>query len=126
MTSRVLPPEEWPKLVGTEADTLWPHLDPDNTQVIVVEDGDRIVGTWTAVRLVHAECVWVDPDYRGSFGVVKRLLRGMQRAARQWGARTVLTGSLTDQVSAFITSLGGQALPGEHFVIPVEQICQQR
>lgn len=126
MTSRILPPEEWPKLVGTEAETLWPHLDPANSRVLVVEDGDRIVGTWTVLRVVHVECVWVHPEYRGAFGVVKRLLRGMRDIARSWGARTVFTAATTGQVRALITSLQGQALPGEHFVIPLESTpCPQ-
>jgi hypothetical protein len=126
MTSRMLPPDEWPRLAGTEAETLWPHLDPANAQVLVVEHEGQIVGTWTVMRMVHVECVWVHPAYRGTFGVVKRLLRGMRAAARTWGARTVLTGAMTDQVRGLITSLHGVRLPGEHYVIPVEQVpCQQ-
>lgn len=120
MTSRILPPAEWPKLVGTEAETLWPHLDPENSRVLVVEHDGRIVGTWTVLRLVHVECVWIDPDYRGAFGVVKRLLRGMREVARGWGARTVLTAALTDPVRSLIASLGGSMLPGDHYVLPVE------
>jgi N-acetylglutamate synthase-like GNAT family acetyltransferase len=120
VTSRILPPEEWPRLAGTEAEALWPHLDPANAQVLVVEQDGEIVGTWTLLRIVHVECVWIREDCRGRFGVVKRLLSGMRAAARQWGARTVLTASLTDQVKSLITSLGGQPLPGEHFVIPLE------
>lgn len=121
MTYRVLPQAEWPRLAGTEAETLWPHLDPMNARVLVVEEAGRIVGTWTVLRVVHVECVWIDPAYRGAFGVVKRLLRGMRAIAGEWGARTVLTSALTDQVRALITSLGGQQLPGEHFVIPLER-----
>jgi len=123
MTSRVLEPHEWPLLAGTEAETLWPHLDPENARVLVVEHEGRIVGTWTVLRMVHVECVWVDPAYRGVFGVVKRLLRGMREIATGWGARTVLTGAVTDQVRALITSLHGQRLPGDHYVIPLERPC---
>lgn len=121
MTSRILSPSEWPKLAGTEAEALWPHLDPENAQVLVIEDAGRIVGTWTVLRMVHVECVWIDPDYRGAFGVVKRLLRGMREIAAAWGAKTVLTSAVTDQVRALITSLKGQPLPGDHFVIPLER-----
>jgi N-acetylglutamate synthase-like GNAT family acetyltransferase len=124
VTSRILPPAEWPRLAGTEAEALWPHLDPANAQVLVVEQDGEIVGTWTLLRIVHVECVWIREDCRGRFGVVKRLLSGMRAAARQWGARTVLTASLTDQVRSLVTSLGGQPLPGEHFVIPLEGPCR--
>lgn len=122
MTSRILPPHEWPKLAGTEAETLWPHLDPEQARVLVVEDETgAIVGCWTVLRMVHVEAVWIREDYRGAFGVVKRLLFGMRDIAREWGARTVLTGAMTDQVRALITSLGGQPLPGAHYVIPLEK-----
>ena len=118
---RVLDPCEWPRLAGTEAETVWPLLDPENARVVVVENHEgRIVGTWTVMRLVHVECVWIAPEYRGSFGVAKRLLRGMRAVASQWGAKAVMTAALTDQVRALITSLGGSKLPGEHFVMPVE------
>ena len=124
MTSRILPPDEWEKLAGTEAEALWPHLDPDNSRVLVVEDGDRIVATWTALRVVHLECVWIDPEYRGAFGVVKRLLRGVREIAKGWGARTVVTSAMTDQVRALAKSLHGTPLPGEHYVMPMESLCQ--
>lgn len=124
MTSRVLPPSEWPRLAGTEAEALWPHLDPVNASVLVVEDNGRIVATWTALRVTHLECVWIDPDYRGAFGVVKRLLRGVRAIAQEWGARTVVTSAMTDQVRAFVTSLHGQPLPGDHYVIPLESLCR--
>lgn len=120
MTSRILPPSEWARLTGTEAEPLIAHLDPANAQVLVVEDDGQIVGTWTVLRLVHVECVWIAESHRGAFGVVKRLLRGMREIARGWGARNVLTGALTPQVEALIESLHGTPLPGRHFVIPVE------
>ncbi len=125
MTARVLDPSEWPTLAGTEAEAAWPYFDPQNAQVLVVEDEGRIVGTWTVMRVVHAECCWVHPDYRGSFGVTKRLLRGMRALATGWGARAVVTGAMTAQVKALVASLHGVPLPGEQFVIPLETLCQQ-
>lgn len=127
MRSRILDPSEWYRLAGTEAEALIPHLDQETMRVLVVEDASgEIVGTWTLMRLVHAEAVWVRPDYRGSFGVVKRLLRGMREIATGWGARTVLTGATDAHVRALITSLHGQRLPGEAYVIPLETSCPQR
>ncbi len=121
MTTRVLPPDEWHRLVGTEAETLWPHCDPANTQIVVVELGGAIIGAWTVLRVVHVECVWIREDYRGRYGVVRRLLRGMREAAQSWGAKTVVTGALTDQVRSLIASLGGSKLAGDHYVIPLER-----
>ena len=81
LTTRTLPPHEWPRLAGTEAETVWPALHADHAEILVVEDGDRIVGTWVLMRMAHVECVWIAPEYRGSLGVVKRLLNGMRELA---------------------------------------------
>ncbi len=124
MTSRILPPDEWPKLAGTEAEALWPKL-PHSAQVLVVEDAGRIVGTWILMTQVHAECVWIAPDHRGSLGVVKRLLRGMRDLAASLGVSAVLTGACSDDVRNLIQRLGGTKLPGDAYVLPLgETRCQ--
>lgn len=119
MISRILPPEEWPRLSGTEAETVWPHFKPENTRILVVEDEGEIVGTWSMVRVVHAECLWVAPKYRGAFGVAKRLLRGMRDIASAWGAVKVVTGSVSPEVTNMILRFGGFPMPGECFVLPI-------
>lgn len=111
-------------MAGTEAEALWPHLDPVNAQVLVVEHEGRIVGTWTALRVVHLECVWIDPEYRSRFGVVKRLLRGVREIAAGWGVRSVVTSAMSDQVRALVASLHGSPLPGDHYVMPMESLCR--
>ncbi len=118
MTTRLLPPEEWHRLVGTEAEALVPSLRPTHAGVVVVEDADGvIVGTWTLLRVVHAECVWVHPAHRGRGSVAARLLRGMSSLARAWGVDRVVTGACEPAVEALILKLGGQALPGRQFVV---------
>ena len=37
LTTRVLPPEDWGLLAGTEAEPVLPHLDPAQAQALVVE-----------------------------------------------------------------------------------------
>jgi len=120
MIARILPPAEWPRLLGTEAETIWPRLDPENARVLVVEDEGEIVGTWTMLRVVHAECIWVAPKYRGVFGVAKRLLKGMREIATAWGAEKVITGSVSPEVTDLIVRFGGVPMPCESFVLPVE------
>lgn len=126
ISRRVLPPEEWPRLAGTEAEKLWPRLDPENTQVVVVEKDGRIVAAWTLLRIVHAECIWVAPDQRGEFGVVKRLLAGMKDAASLWGADRVVTGSVSPEVTDLIMRFGGYPMPCESFVLPIEKSGTKR
>ena len=54
MTTRLLPPEEWDKLDG-ELAQVRDHLDPDRAAVVVVEDGDQVVGCWALLQVLHAE-----------------------------------------------------------------------
>jgi len=107
-------------LAGTEAETVWPHLNPENTRVLVVEDGEEIVGAWLLLRTVHAECLWIAPSHRGVFGVAKRLLRGMRELAMAWGVDRVITGSVSPHVTDLIKRFGGKPMPCESFVLPLE------
>jgi hypothetical protein len=119
VTTRLLPPEEWHRLAGTEAEGIVPALDPVDARVLVVEDQGAIVGTWVLMRIVHAECVWIAPSHRGKASVAGRLLAGMRSLARIWGSQTVWTCALTDDVAGMVTKLGGVTLPGRHFALPV-------
>lgn len=126
MQERELPPAEWHRLNGTEAEKLWPFVNPENTRVIVVEDEGRIVGVWAMLRTVHAECLWAAPSHRGSLGVAKRLFRGMREVAAEWGVDRVITGSVDPQVTGLIERFGGKPMPCESFVLPVEMKNQRR
>lgn len=118
--ARLLPPEEWAeKLAGTDAGVLSAHLAPADTRMLVVEQDGTVVGTWVVTREVHVECVWIHPDHRHAPGIVRRLITGMYRIARDWHARIVWTGALTDEVRTLITKLGGQPLPGQMYALPV-------
>lgn len=121
MNVRVLPPAEYPRLDGTEAEELWPHLREDTSRVLVVEDGERIVGTWTLVLLPHAECVWIDPEYRGSPGVVRGLLSGMSELAQEAGISLLTCGPQSERVERFIERLGGRPVPGRAWFLPVDR-----
>jgi len=120
LTSRILPPEEWARLNGTEAELLWPYYNPEQTRVLVVEDGGEVVATWTLLRVVHAECLWVAPSHRGMFGVAKRLLRLMREVASGWKVSAVITGSLSPHVTDLITRFGGTPMPMASFILPID------
>lgn len=119
MNARILPPEEWPLLQGTEAEALWPTLNPQTTRILVVEDAGKIVATWAFLRVVHAECLWVAPSHRGVFAVARRLLRGMREIAGMWGTDRVVTGSVSPSVTDLIEKVGGVPVPCESYVLPV-------
>lgn len=118
MITRLLPRDEWPRLVGTELETVWPHF-PDNANVVVVEDGDRIVGCWAVYTLVHVEGLWTATDYRKNPRVGRRLLMGMRNTALAMGAKAVQTAAVTPDVAAMLEKSGAYELPGRHFSLSV-------
>lgn len=118
MTHRVLPPHEWPRLAGTELEAVYPYLNPDHADVVVVEDEGRVVGCWAFVRVFHADGAWIHPDQRGGM-VAQYLLRGIAALARLHGSDRVVATAESDDVAHLLQRLGGEQLPGAHFVLPV-------
>lgn len=121
MKLRLLPPEEWPRLVGTELEKLYPHLAPDMAQILVVEEegaGSKIVGTWAIYPQVHAEGVWISPGHRSKGAVAKHLMEGLSQVLTHFEASGFVTSSVSEEVTSLIKGLGGEELPGKHFVVP--------
>ncbi len=117
MTTRILPPDEWPRLIGTELETVWPHLPQDRCQVIVVERDGEIVACWMVMTMLHLEGVWIAPAYRKSGSVARRLIAKMRELV---GCQVAVTSALTPEVRTLIEKLGGTLLPGEHFALPAK------
>jgi GNAT superfamily N-acetyltransferase len=120
LTSRILPPHEWPRLACTELEAVYPHLNPDDADVVVVEDDGRVVACWALLRVYHVEGVWVHPDYRKRGRVAGRLLEAMRGLCKRLKIGRVVTAAQSDDVRQLIVHLRGQVLPGDHFVIPLE------
>lgn len=117
MTSRILPPDEWPKLTGTEAETVWPLLNPAQAHVLVVEDGSVIVGCWVLMPVLHAECLWIADAHRGKASVARRLWTGMRRLALSLGVSTVATAAISDDVRGLLDHVGAVKVPGDHYAM---------
>lgn len=127
MITRMLPVAEWPRLVGTEAETVWPHLNPGRSGIVVVEDAGAIVGCWVVMLVPHAECLWIAPSHRGKASVGRRLLRGLRAYARQLGVSSVATSALSEEVRGMLERIGAVPLDGDHFVMSMEEknVCPQ-
>lgn len=115
---RVLPPDEYPRLVGTELEQVWPVLPRDST-VLVVEQGDQIVGCWAVIRYVHVEGLWIHPDHRRKSSVGARLWKAMKIRARELGATAVVTGAVSDDVRRLLAHAGGIQIPADTWVLPI-------
>lgn len=119
MTTRLLPREEWPRLQGTEAEPLYPLLQPERSIVVVVEDGDRIVGCHVLLWVLHAECLWIHPDHRGKASVGRRLWATVQRTARACGVHALMTAACDDAVRKLLKHAGASPVCGDHFMVPI-------
>lgn len=130
MTTRLLPEEEWPRLKGTELESVWPILQGENAKVIVVEEGEgasaKIVGTWAVYPMIHCEGVWIDESHRGKAGVARRLIAAMKEEVTKFGARGMITAAINDEVAKMINALGGVEIPGRAFVVSVEDRPENR
>lgn len=119
MRTRVLPPEEWSRLTLEQVPSVLPCIRPEEMEVIVVEDGDRIVACVSVMRMTHLDGVWVAPEYRGNAGVGRRLLRGMRESAERWCESFLAAGASNEHAENLIEKMGGIRMPMDHYVIPV-------
>jgi hypothetical protein len=118
MTSRVLPRDEWPRLVGTEAGEIWPHL-PEGSLPVVVEHDGAIVGCHVLIPYWHVECLWIAPNARGRGAVARRLWAAVRETARFMHVRTAFTAALDDRVRGLLEHVGAMKLPGDHYCVPL-------
>jgi acetyltransferase (GNAT) family protein len=121
MRARLLPVEEWHRLEG-----LGPQINglvgPDNAEVFVVEDGEKIVGCFTVARVTYLESVTILPEYRGNLGVVRALTRQAFDAARKHG-RWAMGGAADGDpdMMSYLIRLGAEPLPAMFFAVPLER-----
>jgi hypothetical protein len=90
MEYRELLPEEFhlaPREVeGSEVFT------PENSRILAAfNENGEIVSTWTLFAIVHAEPLWVRPDYRNHPTLLKHMNRNMTRIFKESGFANVYT-----------------------------------
>lgn len=102
-----------------------PILDPGpmlpawRVETVVVEEGDRVVGTMSVLQVPYIESAWLDRDHRNA-GVVRALVRGAWDVASADGAAWGFSaaGNEDQNVSRVLTRLGGTLLPVRLFMMP--------
>ena len=122
LTTRLLPQSEWDKLGDTDIPVILPFTRPEDIQIVVVEEQDRIVGAWAVLRVVHLEGAWVTPEYRGNGVVRARLMQAGLEAAQQWAGDWAMTAAKPDDehVKHIITKhMGGIQVPMYSYVVPL-------
>lgn len=119
LTRRILPPEEWARLKGTELENAVPLLSPGDTRILVVEEDGRIVGCWALWRVAHLEGAWIAPESRGRSVVARELMIGMQALAAELHVTRAVTGNVpgNEQVAKLLAHLRAKRLPFDHYVV---------
>ena len=108
MTARWLPPTEWPRLAGTELETIYPHL-PATARVWVVEHEGAIVACGSFFEVRHHEGLWLDPS-------VRRSQECWRLVGQMIGSELpFVTASVSPKVSRLIEHCGGAELPGRWY-----------
>lgn len=115
LTSRVLPPEEWPRLRTTGATVIMANRIGARTgQMLVEEIGGQIVGCalvfTTADGRGHVDACWVHPALRTG-RVALRLWRRIVRAVRDLRPATVCVYPSTVRLANWLlTRRGGPVM----------------
>lgn len=107
MTSRLLPKDEWGRLVGTQLETVVPIL-PDGAQVLVVEKDTEILACVALYPLWHLEGIEIKQP-----AATRLLLESIRTQTATLPA--VLSWAQNPVVGDFLTRLGAEVLPGQHF-----------
>ncbi|HEX6038918.1 GNAT family N-acetyltransferase [Longimicrobium sp.] len=120
MTTRLLPATEWARLDGCGLQ-IAPLVPPGDAEVVVVEDGGRIVGCFTVVRVTYLESVWIAPELRGNAGIVRSLYQRAFKLAAKWG-RWALGGAEDSNpaMGDYLERLGAKPIPAKFYAVPLE------
>tara|TARA_R110000824_G_scaffold153494_1_gene325146 strand:- start:245 stop:616 length:372 start_codon:yes stop_codon:yes gene_type:complete len=121
LSTRVLPVEELSRLAKTDAGIPWERLGP-SAKVVVVEREGEIVGCHALVPVLHAECLWVHPEYRGKTAVPRRLWKALRATAREeFGVQSFATAAITDEIRRLLDHVQATKLDGDHYLVSVEE-----
>lgn len=122
MTARMLDITEWDRL-DESLDPILMGMRPGTSRVVVVEDNGVIVGRLLLFPVLHAECLWIAPEYRKKTGVMRRLLDGMKAGAKSLGFDRVWGASDSEAMTKILAhpKLGGIPIPALSVVLPCER-----
>ena len=119
LTTRRLPPDEWPKLAGTLLESVWTSLHPTDDVVVVVESDGVIVGCTSFLRVWHMDGAWIREADRGRASVARALRDAMRHTTQLLGANEVWMMATNDESRRLCEHVGAQAthLACDHFAV---------
>jgi len=107
--ARILPVEEYGRLVGTQLETVVPILPPEG-KVLVVEEQERILACCAVYPLWHLEGLDVKPATRRSGLQLLALIRRVTSSLPG-----VVAWAANPSVEPLLEKLGAQWLVGKHY-----------
>jgi hypothetical protein len=121
--ARLISAHEWDKLAQFNLPPTLPYADPGAVDIVVVEDGDKIVASLVVMKVSHIEGLWVDPAVKGNAGVMRALLRLTGAVARRRGESWVMGGASKDspKMRSFMKRLGGAPIEAEFYALRVRE-----
>lgn len=85
MTCRELPRAEWDRIRHIPPFHLGLPESDEHWKILVVEDGDTIVGCVSLHTQVHFDPWWIDPERKTNPAIVRELVRGGVETLRRLG-----------------------------------------
>lgn len=125
LTCRILPPEEYPRLVELPniegLGSIVPR--PDRVGVVVLEDKlGTIKGYWMVCLVPHTEPLWVHPDARYPRAQTL-LIKGMTDLLQAMGGFGVIVID-DDNIAEMARHLGYHHVPGRVFSLTLPPIVE--
>jgi hypothetical protein len=117
LTTRILPPAEWPRLATVEPFAVGGLPDSDHWRIVVCERDGVIVGSCALLDTVHWDLFWVAEADRGNPVIFKDLIEGGVRVMIEHGINLVHT-TVPDghpDVEAMLLRFGFKRAPGTLF-----------
>lgn len=125
LVTRVLPSAEWPRLAGSELATVLPYVAVDDVQIVVVEDGDRIVAYQAVLRLPFLGGLWVDPAYRHRVGLWRRLVPATWDAVKRWTQQWAFTFATAEMAPFVVAHFATIPIEGVGFFVGEATTCHK-
>ncbi len=119
MSIRVLPHEEWDKLSETQLPPLLPFVRPEDIDIVVAEDGGRVVGSLAVLRVTHLEGLWIDHGHEGNPGIGRGLMNAAFALARRTAPGWAIGGAVSDQMRDILGRLGAVKIPMDSYAVKV-------
>jgi hypothetical protein len=118
MTTRILPPAEWHRLPEPPLPAIRDAA--IDGHVVVVEDGDEIVGCWVLMRCLHVEGCWIAPAHRRKVSVARRLYCAMRELVHGYRVRGALGCFVDADALRIVERHGGTEVLGRHLMLTFE------